>query len=88
MQPVDTIAMGTANGPVTQNVYAARIFFPATGWSLELEQVIGSNLAGQTIPIQPPQQLICLIGRNTLRDWVLVWNGPGGFWTVAVSGQP
>lgn len=87
LQPINTIGMGTANGPVTQNVYAARIFFPTLGWNLELQQVVGANLAGQVIPIQPPQPMICLIGRNTLRDWILIWNGPGGFWTVAVSGQ-
>jgi predicted aspartyl protease len=86
-RPVSTVNMGTANGPVVQNVYAARIFFPTTGWNLELQQVVGSNLAGQVIPITPPQPMICLIGRSTLKDWVLVWNGPGGFWTVSVSGQ-
>lgn len=87
LTPVNVVQMGTANGPTLQNIYAARIHFPTTGWNLELQQVVGSNLDGQVIPIQPPQPMICLIGRNTLRDWVLVWNGPGGFWTVAVSGQ-
>ncbi|MGK2966126.1 MAG: retropepsin-like aspartic protease [Tepidiformaceae bacterium] len=85
LQPVNTVQMGTANGQVTQNVYAARIFFPTTGWNLELQQVVGSNLAGQIIPLNPPQPMICLLGRNTLRGWVLTWNGPGGFWTVSVA---
>lgn len=87
LTPIGTVATGTAAGPTTQSLYAARIFFPTTGWTLELQQVIGSNLTGQVIPIDPPQRMICLIGRSTLQDWQLVWNGPGGFWTVAVSGQ-
>jgi hypothetical protein len=87
LQPVNTVNMGTANGPTVQNVYAARIYFPTVGWNVELQQVVGANLSGQVIPLQPPQPMICLLGRNTLRDWVVVWNGPGGFWTVAVSGQ-
>jgi hypothetical protein len=87
LQPVNTVNMGTANGPVLQNVYAARVYFPTVGWNVELQQVVGSNLAGQIIPVRPPQPLICLIGRNTMQDWVVIWNGPGGFWTVAAAGQ-
>lgn len=85
LQPVNTVQMGTANGQVTQSIYAARISFPTTGWDLELQQVVGANLAGQNIPLDPPQPIICLIGRNTLKNWVVTWNGPGGFWTVAVA---
>ena len=73
----------TAAGAVQQNLYPARLLFPATGWTLDVPNVVGVNLAGQVARIVPPQPIVALLGRNLLAGWTLTWNGPGGFWTVA-----
>ncbi len=84
LNPVGVVNSGTANGPVKQNIYPARIVFPAQGWTVDITQVTGVNLAGQVIPTTPPAPIIALIGRNILLNWVFIYNGPGGFWTVTM----
>jgi len=84
LNPIGVITSGTASGPVQQNVYPARIVFPAQGWTIDLAGVAGVNLAGQQVATTPPQPIIALIGRNILQNWLMVWNGPAAFWSVAV----
>ncbi len=84
LNPIGIVLAGTASGPTPQNIYPARLVFPAEGFGIDFQGVAGVNLAGQMIPLNPPQQVIALIGRNILERWVLTWNGPGGFWTVAM----
>lgn len=82
LSPVGVVKAGTAAGPVQQNVYPVRIVFPAQNWTLDV-QAAAVDLSGQTIPLNPPQPMIVLLGRNLLEKWILVWNGPGGHWTVS-----
>jgi len=84
LNPVGAINSGTANGPVQQNLYPATLQFPVQGWGVELNAVAGVDLTGQRAPLDPPVDIIALIGRNLLKDWVLIWNGPGGYWSIAV----
>ena len=87
LNPIGVATNGTANGPVRQNIYPARVVFPEAGWTVDVSQVVGVNLTGQQIvlaPDRPAQPIIALLGRNLLQHWQLVWNGPGGYWTVSM----
>lgn len=84
INPIGVVTIGTASGPALQNAYPVRLDFPTTGWSFELPFVPGVDLSGQIVPLRQPQPLIVLLGRNVLENWVLVWNGPGALWTVAL----
>jgi hypothetical protein len=83
LHPVNTMAAGTAAGQVQQSIYVAQIIFPQMGWTIDLP-VAGVDLTGQSIAIDPPQPLIALLGRNLLNQCVLIWNGPGGHWTITI----
>jgi hypothetical protein len=82
LQPVGQVQSGTANGPVQQNVYMTRLVFPLLGWTVDLP-VAGVDLTGQQAQLNPPQDIIALLGRNLLRNCVLIWNGVGGFWSIS-----
>ena len=82
LNPVSTVQVGTAAGPVQQNVYMARLVLPELGWTVDLP-VAGVNLAGQQAAVTPPQPIIALIGRNLLQLCVFTWNGVGGFWSLS-----
>jgi len=83
LNPIDVVPSGTAGGPVQQNVYPARLVFPSLGWELNFARLTGVNLTGQIVPSNPPQQLLVLVGRDILESAILVWNGPGGAWSIA-----
>lgn len=83
LNPFDVVSSGTADGQKKQNVYPARIVFPAQGWTLDLQKAVGVNLTGQIVPKVPPEPIIALLGRNLLQRWVFIYNGLGGFWTVS-----
>lgn len=82
LKPVGLVNSGTAAGPTQQSVYMARLLFPVLGWTVDI-QVAGVDLTGQTPPLIPPQSIIALLGRNLLSQTLLIWNGPGGFWTIS-----
>lgn len=82
LNPVGVVTSGTAGGPVQQSQYPVRLLSPDQGWTFDLITT-AVDLRGQQVPVQPPQDLIALIGRDLLRNCVLVWNGPAGFWTLA-----
>ena len=84
LKPVSVVTSGTANGPVQQSVYMVRLIFPILGWTLDL-QVAGVNLTGQVAQLRPPEQIVALLGRNLLSQCLLIWNGPGGFWSIATQ---
>lgn len=83
LNPIGVTTSGTAAGPVQQSQYPARLVSPDQAWTFDVASVIGVDLSGQQVPLDPPQDLIALIGRNLLQYCVLVWNGPGGFWTLS-----
>jgi hypothetical protein len=82
LNPSGTVMGGTAAGQVQQALYMVRLTFPLLGWTVDL-QVVGVNLSGQSTNTEPPQPLAALLGRNLLQQCLLVWNGPGGFWTLS-----
>lgn len=77
VQPVGVTAVHTPSGSVQQNQYPVRFSFPGSGLpGLSVHQAIGSILL--------PQGIVALIGRDALSSVVLVYNGPGGFVTLAL----
>ena len=58
LNPTGVVDSLTANGPVRQNTYPARIILPSEGLTLDMPFVPGVNLTGQQIPTTPPQPLI------------------------------
>jgi hypothetical protein len=85
LNPTGVVHSGTASGPVQLSQYPARLVSPDQGWTFDVIAT-GVDLTGQQVPINPPQPpspLIALIGRDLLRNCVLIWNGPGGFWTLS-----
>jgi hypothetical protein len=83
LNPVGIVNSGTAGGPRQQNAYPVRIICPTQGWTLDLRRAIGVDLTGQIINKVPPEPIIALLGRDLLEHWVLIYNGPGGFWTIS-----
>jgi hypothetical protein len=86
LTPINVITAGTANGPVQQNVYAARLNFPGLGWDVGLVQITASNLSGQVTPAShgvPSRPLIALIGRDLLAQCSFHWEGTSGFWSIS-----
>jgi hypothetical protein len=84
LNPVGQQSFGTANGPVQQYLYPANIRLPAQNWGFDLATVAGADLTGQIIPLNPPQQLLVLIGRDLLSNMTLHWNGPAGVCTLSL----
>ena len=78
VQPVGVVNVGTPSTAGTpQNQYPVRLVFPGSPLpGLETMHAIGSVLQ--------PQKLLALIGRDALASLVLVYNGPGGFITLAI----
>lgn len=85
LNPIGQVNSGTANGLKPCNIYPARIVFPTKGWTLDLGRAMGVNLAGQTIPTDPPQPIIALLGRNLLERSVFIYNGIIGLWTITLE---
>lgn len=85
LNPIGKATTGTANGPRPCNIYPATLVFPAQGWTLDLGQVMGVNLAGQAVPLDPPQPIVALLGRNVLERAIFIYNGITGFWTIALE---
>ena len=83
LNPIGVANLGTAAGLVQGRLYPVRIVFPTKGWTIDFTVVAGVNLTGQNVPLDPPQPIIALLGRNLLEHWILIWNGPGGYWSVA-----
>ena len=76
VQPVGVVKVNTPSGSANQNQYPVQFVFPGTNLpSLEGTHAIGSVLKSQGI--------LALIGRDVLSRFVLVYNGPGGFITLA-----
>jgi hypothetical protein len=80
VKPIGVAVTGTAGGPVQQYRYPARFRFPGEGLEIEFSSVIGVNLAGQSIG---GRDIIVLLGRDVLSRCILIYNGPGGFFTLA-----
>jgi len=75
LKPIGQVDVASPNGNRMQNIYVARLSFPGTPISPLEMQVVGVQLnQGKTLS---------LIGRDVLRHWVLVYNGPMGCYTIS-----
>lgn len=84
IQPIGVANVGTAGGQQQQAVFPAKFSFPGTNLpTIEFNQLLGSDLAGQTIPGPLPGQLVALLGRDILQHFVLIYNGPFGSFSLA-----
>lgn len=67
-----TTAVHTPSGAAQLPTYPAALSFPGT----TLPNISFADFMGSPLKVQG---IIALIGRNVLMDFVLVYNGPGGF---------
>ncbi len=84
IHPIGQVTTGTAGGPSIRNVYPAQLELQDAGIRIELTRVAGVDLTGQGVGPGTGQPLIALLGRNLLERMLLVYNGPGGYWTLAL----
>lgn len=80
VNPVGLITTGTAGGRVQQPLYPARLSFPGEQMQAEFGSVIAVDLTGQKIQDKP---IIALIGRDILALTLFIYNGRGGFFSIA-----
>ena len=81
LRPFSTGAVSTGAGTVVQGIYPVSMSFPGTTvGAILVARCLGANLGDQ---VNPPLNTIALIGRDTLRDCILVYNGPLGIFTLA-----
>jgi hypothetical protein len=74
--PFGYMPIHTPAGLSNQNTYPASLSFPGTPIpNITFTDFLGSSLSAQGI--------LVLIGRNVLKDFVLVYNGPGGHVALA-----
>ena len=82
VQPVGLANVGTAGGQQQQATYPARFTFPGTGLpNIDFGQLLGANLTGQIVAAHQ-QPLIALLGRDILQQFILIYNGPVGMFTL------
>ena len=81
LSPFGSARVSTPNGDVEQGIYPVALSFPGTDIeAIPLARCLGANLASQH---QPPLETIALIGRDTLRGCVLIYNGKDASFTFA-----
>jgi hypothetical protein len=73
IQAVGVANVGTAGGHQQQALYPARDEFQLSPRG----ETVRSRVSGLNVP------LVALLGRDILRSFVLVYNGPGGGFTLA-----
>ncbi|OGL39946.1 MAG: hypothetical protein A2043_01890 [Candidatus Schekmanbacteria bacterium GWA2_38_9] len=82
VQPVGIVNTSTAGGKVKQNVYPAKLYFPVEKIWVEFSRATGVDIGDQTVD---GKRIIALIGRDPLSRWVLIYNGPGGLFTLGIQ---
>jgi hypothetical protein len=84
LQPAETIKIPTATKPVYEaHQFLLRIVFPAADLALEV-------MAVEVPYILRPKangRIKCLIGRDILQYWVLIYNGPANTFSLKFQGQ-
>jgi hypothetical protein len=84
LNPIGSMTSGTAAGPTQHSLYPVRLEFPADHIDREFDSVVGVDLSGQVANLSTgPEPIIALIGRDVLRDWILIYNGIGGVISIA-----
>ena len=84
LNPIGTVMSGTAAGQVPHNIYPARIEFPGEAIDRDFNAVAGVDLSGQAVSLTTGlHSIIALIGRDVMADWILTYNGVGGFISIS-----
>jgi len=79
--PIDLMPTATPSGDGKSFVYPAKITFPGLNLTdLAMGRVIGSKLKWQTID---NKEIIMLLGRDLLRYFLMIYNGPGSTLTLS-----
>ncbi len=79
--PIDSIPSATPSGQSRSFVYPAKVSFPTLNVTdVRMDRVLGSELNWQT---SDGKTIIMLLGRNILKHFLLVYNGPGSTLTIA-----
>lgn len=75
IQPIDAIPTNTPSGSGRSLVYPARVTFPGLQLAdLRMDRVFGAKLNWQT---PDSRSILMLLGRDMLKHFLLVYNGPG-----------
>lgn len=74
----------TPAGTLRPQIYAARLSLPDEALEFELDAVFAIDFGAGPPPDAPERSLpIVLLGRDLLSGFQLVYNGPGGFFTLS-----
>jgi hypothetical protein len=83
VQPVDVVKISTPSGTDQRSVYPASLAFPGTNLpSIDFPRLIGVDLSSQAIA-GTNDPMVALFGRDLLRMFVLVYNGPAGMYSLS-----
>jgi hypothetical protein len=75
VSPIDEIPTDTPHGSGTSKVYPANMSFPGMNVTdMPMERVVGCRLKWKT---KEDKEIIMLMGRDLLKWFLLVYNGPG-----------
>ncbi len=84
IQPVGTHALHGVGGAQSHFRYPVRLRFPGSRMPDLVDRIVfGADLASQKIPAYPNQRMIVLLGRDILKDFVLIYHGQLGMFTLA-----
>lgn len=79
VKSVGVINSGTAGGLAQMNLFPARLKFPNENLDLEFTSCAGVSLDGQAALGLP---IVALLGRDVLSNFILIYNGPAGMYTI------
>jgi len=80
INPIGVVSLGTAAGSIERPLFPAKLSFPEVKLLVDASSVIAVDLRGQTVQDVP---LIALVGRDILRICHFIYDGSGGFFTLA-----
>lgn len=84
LNPIGAVTSATAAGRTKHNFYPARLEFPGEAIDRDFNSVVGVDLEGQSVFLTTGDTpAMALIGRDVLADWILTYNGIGGFISIS-----
>lgn len=83
VQPVSVANVATPTGAQSRPLFPGRFTFPGTNVpAMDFQALIGADLSLQKIHGMAAP-LVALLGRDILKHFVLVYNGPSGWWSLS-----
>ena len=84
LQPIGTGNLYGVGGAKPHNVYAVKLRFPGSRMPDAVETTAyGADLASFDVPGYRTHRMIALLGRDILKDFVLIYHGQLGMFTLA-----